>query len=49
MLTMTTPTGQKYTAKMDGTEAPFSGDPGLTAVSVKKMGANEKLTSAAAK
>jgi hypothetical protein len=41
MLTMTTPTGQKYTAKMDGTEAPFSGDPGLTAVSVKKMGANE--------
>lgn len=41
MLTMTTPTGQKYTAKMDGTEAPFSGDPGLTAVSVKKISANE--------
>jgi hypothetical protein len=32
---------RKYTAKMDGTEAPFSGDPGFTAVSVKKTGANE--------
>jgi hypothetical protein len=41
MLTMTVPTGQKYTAKMDGTEAPFTGDPGLTMVSVKKMGANK--------
>lgn len=28
VLTMTTPTGQKYTAKMDGTEAPISGRPG---------------------
>jgi len=40
MLTMTTPTGQKYTAKMDGSDAPFTGDPGLTMVSVKKMGGN---------
>ncbi|HUI83657.1 MAG TPA: hypothetical protein VL240_05505 [Candidatus Binatia bacterium] len=39
-LTMTTPTGQSYTAKMDGTEAPMKGDPGVTAVSVKKMGDN---------
>jgi hypothetical protein len=37
-LTMTTPTGQSYTAKMDGTEVPYKGDPGITTVSVKKMG-----------
>ena len=40
MLTMTSPTGQSYTAKTDGTEAPFKGDPGLTTVSVKMMGAD---------
>ena len=34
-LTMTTPTGQSYTAKLDGTEAPFKGDPGCTSVRVK--------------
>jgi hypothetical protein len=39
-LTMTTPTGQSYTAKMDGSEAPMKGDPGVTSVSVKKMGNN---------
>ncbi len=39
-LTMTTPTGQSYTAKMDGSEAPMKGDPGITSVSVKKMGNN---------
>lgn len=39
-LTMTSPTGQSYTAKMDGTEAPMKGDPGVSNVSVKKMGAN---------
>ncbi len=39
-LTMTTLTGQSYTAKLDGTEAPFKGDPGTTSVSVKKMGMN---------
>jgi hypothetical protein len=38
MLTMTTPTGQSYTAKMDGTEAPYKGDPGVTTVSVKQIG-----------
>ena len=37
-LTMTSPTGQSYTAKMDGTEAPMKGDPGITTVSVKKLG-----------
>jgi hypothetical protein len=40
MLTMTSPTGQSYTAKMDGTSAPYKGDPGITTVSVKKVGAN---------
>jgi len=39
-LTMTTPTGQSYTAKLDGTEAPFKGDPGTTSVSVKRTGKN---------
>lgn len=39
MLSMTNPTGQSYTAKMDGTDAPFKGDPGVTTVSVKKLGA----------
>ena len=35
---MTSPTGQSYTAKLNGTEAPFKGDPGTTAVSVKLVG-----------
>jgi hypothetical protein len=39
-LTMTSPTGQSYTAKMDGSEAPMKGDPGVTTVSVKSMGKN---------
>ncbi len=39
-LTMTSNTGQTYTAKMDGTEAPMKGDPGVTTVSVKKLGKN---------
>ena len=39
-LTMTSPMGQSYTAKMDGTEAPYMGDPGTTSVSVKKTGPN---------
>jgi hypothetical protein len=39
-LTMNTPTGQTYTAKLDGTDAPYKGDPGTTSVSVKKMGNN---------
>lgn len=39
-LTMTSPTGQTFTAKMDGTEAPMKGDPGISTVSVKKIGSN---------
>lgn len=37
-ITMTNPTGQSYTAKLDGTDAPMKGDPGVTSVSVKLMG-----------
>ena len=39
-LTMTAPTGQSYTAKLDGTEAPYKGDPGTTSVSVKRTSKN---------
>ena len=39
-LTMTTPTGQSYTAKLDGTEVPYKGDPGTTSVSVKRLDKN---------
>ena len=39
-LEMTTPTGQSYNAKLDGTEAPYLGDPGTTSVSMKKIGPN---------
>ena len=37
-ITMTNPTGQTYTAKLDGTDAPNKGDPGITSVSVKMRG-----------
>ena len=40
-LSMSSPTGQKYTAKLDGTPAPMTGDPGVTTVSVKKLADNE--------
>jgi hypothetical protein len=43
MLTMTAPTGQSYTAKMDGTDTPYKGDPGITSVSVKMMGARTMM------
>jgi hypothetical protein len=39
-LTMNSPTGQSYTAKLDGTQAPMKGDPGVTTVSVKSVGKN---------
>ena len=39
-LTMSNPTGQSYTAKLDGTEAPYKGDPGTSSVSVRRMGKN---------
>jgi hypothetical protein len=34
------PTGQSYTAKLDGSEAPFKGDPGQTSVSVRQIDKN---------
>ena len=37
-VTMTNPTGQAYTATFNGPDAPMKGDPGINAVSVKKMG-----------
>jgi hypothetical protein len=40
-LAMSSPTGQAYTAKMDGTNAPMTGDPGISSVSVKKVSDNE--------
>jgi len=35
---MRTPTGQSYAVKLDGSEAPFTGDPGVTSVAVQKTG-----------
>jgi hypothetical protein len=37
-LNYSTPTGQSYTAKIDGKEAPYVGDPGTTSVSLKRVG-----------
>jgi len=39
-LSMSTPTGQSYAAKLDGTDAPYKGDPGVTSVSVKRVSDN---------
>ena len=36
-LTMTTPTGETYTAKLDGTDAPVKGAYGYDTVSLKKI------------
>ena len=37
---MSSPTGQSYTAKLGGPDAPYKGDPGTTSVSVTRVGAN---------
>lgn len=39
-LTMTTPAGRSYNARLDGTEASFTGDPETTTVSVKLIDKN---------
>ncbi len=39
-LAMSDPTGDSYTAKFDGKEYPFKGDPGITGVSVRKIDDN---------
>jgi hypothetical protein len=36
-LTMTNPVGESYSAKLDGTEAPYKGDPAVRSVSVRKL------------
>ncbi|AHX12075.1 hypothetical protein CH75_24425 [Dyella jiangningensis] len=43
MMSMSSPTGQSYQAKMDGTEAPYKGDPGISTVTVKKAGRNSMV------
>ena len=39
-LSMNNLTGQSYVAKLDGREAPYKGDPGVTSVSLKRIGKN---------
>jgi hypothetical protein len=39
-LSMTDPLGDSYTAKFDGKDYPYKGDPGTTSVSLKKIDAN---------
>ena len=39
-VSMTSPTGQSYSARLDGTQAPYGGDPGATSVSVRKLAEN---------
>jgi hypothetical protein len=36
-LKMTSPTGQSYSAPVDGSDSPFMGDPGQTSVSIKRV------------
>ena len=37
---MSDPTGDSYTAKLDGKDYPYKGDPGTTSVSLKKIDDN---------
>jgi hypothetical protein len=37
---VTSPTGQSYVAKLDGPDAPYKGDPGITTVSLKRIDKN---------
>ena len=39
-LRMTRPTGQSYTAKLDGTDAPYKGDPDANSVALKRIDKN---------
>lgn len=39
-MNMSDPSGESYSAKMDGTDAPKKGDPGVTTVAVKMVGKN---------
>ena len=40
ILHLSTPTGESYAARLDGTDAPYRGDPGITAVSAKQPDAS---------
>jgi hypothetical protein len=50
-VTMTTPTGQSYTAKLGGPDAPYKGDPGTTSVTSSTLAQTrlKRPTSAAAR
>lgn len=37
-LSLSTPTGQSYTASLDGKDAPYVGDPGINSVSLRRVG-----------
>jgi hypothetical protein len=37
VLSLNTPTGQSYAAKMDGAFSPYGGDPGITSVSIHRI------------
>jgi len=37
-LSYSTPTGQSYTAKLDGNDVPYTGDPGTTTAALKRIG-----------
>ena len=39
-LNMSAPTGESFTARMDGSESAYRGDPGTTSVSLKKPGSH---------
>jgi hypothetical protein len=39
-MNMTSPIGQSYSAKLDGSDAPYKGDPGTSSVSVKRISNN---------
>ena len=43
-MSYSTPTGQSYTAKLDGTDAPYVGDPVTSSVSLKRMGESVEET-----
>ena len=38
MLSMSSPTGQSFSAKINGPQAPYVGDPGTSTVAIKKVG-----------
>jgi hypothetical protein len=40
IMNMTAPTGESFSAKTDGSDAPMKGDPGVTSVAVKIVGKN---------